>query len=274
MFLATVFLLAPTDDLPVDDAEAAAVVLVRWEEATRGVTSVRATYRGFEYDPKLGIVKLTGGEFHQDAAAGTLLTVRPVTSERPHESGGVALRPVPGDHCRWFTNGRDGTLLKIDDDRRAYQRLPGWLSPFSHETPRPLPGEPAPLPAGPPVRPAGGGLAVLRGVAEGGRGYVCGRSRCRPHRPGRSARSCYGSAGRTERCGASSCFDPNGAGATAYLLDEVAFNPGPPPQPELNGYVDAAARSQDDLAPAAGRDRGGPGGPSWLFVLNWLVLRS
>ena len=256
MFLAAFLLLAPidgppVDDLPADDARAAAVVLDRWAEANRGVTSVRATYRRRLFDHGFQTVTLTEGEFRHDPASGTLLTVRPAAegTARRYECGGV-VHDVDSstDEPRWFWDAADGTGWRIDDDRREAERFargapffnvrltPDLLFPFA-------PGRPFPPRSGDwtfsVVRRTPDAVFLL---ATPQRAELAANYRSALLRFRRSDGTLRGVRYHA----------PSGDSARDDFFDEVEQNPGPTPRPTLDGYEVRDGTVRALIAPESG----------------------
>ncbi|NNJ27113.1 hypothetical protein [Alienimonas chondri] len=285
MFLAAFFLLAPADDLPADDAEAAAIVLARWAEATRDVTAVRATYRGFEYDSTFHTVKLTEGEFHHDPTAGTLATIRPRSEKKHYESGGIVHKPIPGDASRWFWDATDGTLLAVDDVRQEFTHgstgqfpLMGWAADRSPDRYFPFaPGRPFG-----PRRQDWKFSVASRQVDD----VFLSAVPLRTEDAIQMSRALLQFRRSDGTLRAVKLFSPSRDGATMFLFDVVDFNPGPPPRPTLEGYRDLIADPEPPVAaaepdawdalskfdPPGQGDPPGESGMRWLFLLKWQLL--
>ena len=253
MFLAALLLALPPDDLPDDDVRAAAVVLERWAEATRGVASVRATYRGFAYDPAFRTVTLTEGEFHHDAANGTLITIRPasVPEKKVYEARGIAHRPESeADSRQYYWDAAGDTLLHVDESRR--EAFAGSTRPRFYGLAADLSiANVLPFAPGRPFEPDPVGWRFRVALRKADAVFV----RAEPTTAETAANFdaivlAFRRSDWTLR--AMRISAPDGS-FRDYLLDEVRLNPGPPPRPALEG--DTVRDRAADAAPQVG-----PGG--------------
>ena len=263
----------PADPLPADNGAAAAAVLGRWERVTRGVTSVRATYRGFAYDHAFRTVALTAGEFHHGAGVGTLVTLRPTPAggNRLYECRGIAHRPgSPPEARRWFWDAAGGLALSVNDARREATRLPGAVRLLGYD----VPFDAADLFPFAPGRPFGHDPAAWRlRVASRTANAVFVRAESTTAETAARFDSILLMFRRSDwSLRGVRIVAPGERTVQDYLFDGIHRNPGPPPRPALEGY-----RMIESPAPPAAAPARPPGeltaeyGRLWRAILRRLL---